>query len=107
MDNSTLLIIATILVVMILYVSYNGSTKEGMSAMSGAPLNYATFDPRINYGKCNAGVRETDECSVGNCPLGTTVSNDRYCGIQCAQELDKADRQKCHVQCMQMMESCN
>lgn len=107
MVNSTLIVIAVILVLMIVYISYNDPSKEGMISLSGAPLNYSTFDPQIPYGKFDAGSFESNDCSVGNCPLGTTVTDDRYCGIQCAQEVDKDDRMKCYAQCMEMMKSCS
>jgi hypothetical protein len=71
---------------------------EGM-----APLNTGTYDQGVKYGECNKGSFEPTDCSVGNCPMGTTVTDDRYCGIQCAQEVTEEDRRKCQAKCMELM----
>lgn len=78
----------------------NSETTEGM-----APLNTGTYRTGVEYGKCNKGSFKRSACSVGNCPLGTTVTDDRFCGIQCAQEVTEQDRKKCHAHCMKMMRS--
>lgn len=71
-----------------------------------APLDTGTYDTGVQYGVCNKGSFEKSSCSVGNCPLETTVTDDRYCAIQCAQEVDDADRKKCHAYCMKMIKGC-
>jgi hypothetical protein len=107
MDNTGYLIFL-VLIAIIVFFWLNGMTSinipyitEGM-----APLNHGSFKTNLNNGQCNVDLTAPSECSVGNCPLGTTVSNERYCGIQCAQEINAEDRQKCEVQCMEMMKDC-
>jgi hypothetical protein len=75
---------------------------EGM-----APLNEGTYDNPYPRGRCNRGSFKRHECEVGTCPLGTTVSDTRYCGIQCAQELNRKDRKRCEKHCMNMMVGCH
>jgi hypothetical protein len=72
-----------------------------------APLDWGVI-PNKNYvyGKCNRGSFAPSDCSVGNCPLDSTISNDEFCRIQCIQDPDQNTRNKCYNQCMTMMEGC-
>lgn len=72
-----------------------------------APLNEGTFINRYPRGGCNRGSFKRSDCEVGTCPLGTTVTDTRYCGIQCAQEPDRKDKRRCEKDCMNMMVNCH
>jgi hypothetical protein len=72
--------------------------QEGM-----APLNYGTYINKYPRGRCDRTRVKNSTCSIGNCPIGTTITNDRYCKIQCAQDPDPAIRDECYDECMDMM----
>lgn len=78
----------------------DGDLEEGM-----APLNYGTYQNNYPRGRCKSGSMKRTSCEVGSCPLGTTVTNERYCGIQCAQDPDPESRADCYAYCMDMMEN--
>lgn len=76
-----------------------GRSKEGM-----APLGTGSYKNTISeYGKCNKALSENNKCSVGNCPMESTITNDRFCNIQCAQDPDPEIRKQCMDYCMDMM----
>jgi hypothetical protein len=81
--------------------SIKAESKEGM-----APLDYGSYDNPYLRGGCAKGSFKRTACSLGNCPLGTTISDKRYCGIMCAQEVEKEDRRKCNDYCMDMVKDC-
>ena len=96
-----------LLVVLVYFIKCACSKKvrEGMESMTEencAPLNEATFENNYPVGKCNTDFKRTD-CMVGNCPLKSTIDNDEYCNIQCAQELDPKLRNECVSHCLEMM----
>ena len=75
---------------------YMSNVVEGM-----APLNFGTFYDNYPRGECRTGrFLERKPCEVGNCPLGTTVSDQQFCRIQCAQDPDAKERQDCYEFCM-------
>jgi hypothetical protein len=79
---------------------------ETMSSVSNrvegmAPLDFGTFHNNYPRGECQTGkFWERKPCEVGNCPLGTTVSDQQFCRIQCAQDPDAEERQECYEFCM-------
>jgi hypothetical protein len=83
------------------HLSSSVDSEEGM-----APLNYGTYHNPYLRGGCDKGSFKKTACSIGNCPMGTTVSDERYCGIMCAQEVEKADRDDCNDYCMDMVKDC-
>ena len=108
MDKIGLLIIIVLVALFVVYYWPKSPENKQQPIVSEetegmAPLNTGTYDQGIKYGECNKGSFEPTDCSVGNCPMGTTVTDDRYCGIQCAQEVTKEDRRKCQAKCMDMM----
>jgi hypothetical protein len=107
MDNTGYLIVLVLIAVFVFFW-LNGSTCMSLPRITEgmAPLNHGSFETNLNNGHCNVDLSAPSECSVGNCPLGTTVSDERYCAIQCAQEVNADDRQKCQAQCMEMMKGC-
>jgi hypothetical protein len=72
-----------------------------------APIDYATFKNKTPYGRCSQGNMKRTDCEVGNCPLGTTVSDQTFCEIQCAQEPDPKLKAQCYNHCMDMMPNCH
>ncbi|VBB18662.1 hypothetical protein YASMINEVIRUS_1193 [Yasminevirus sp. GU-2018] len=78
--------------------SNEAECKEGM-----APLDAGTYENNYPRGRCRKGSMKRTSCEIGNCPLGTTVTNERFCGIQCAQDPDPESRQQCYDYCMNMM----
>ena len=72
-----------------------------------APLNEGTYVNPYPRGGCNRGSFKRSDCEIGTCPLGTTVTDARYCGIQCAQEPDRKDKRRCEKHCMDMMVDCH
>jgi hypothetical protein len=71
------------------------------NVMSGAPLDFGTFPNNYPRGECRTGdFSKRTSCEVGNCHLGTTVSDQQFCRIQCAQDPDAAERQECYDVCM-------
>lgn len=105
-----LFLLALIGFLFILVVIFKGANKyENM-----APLCWGTYDvDTVNSGKCHHGNPDmfmkdaTSNCGVGSCHLGSNVSNAQYCFIDCAQEVMDSDREKCMVQCMDMMKNCS
>lgn len=73
--------------------------EEGM-----APLNWGTFKNNYPRGQCKTGSFKRKSCEIGNCPLGTTVSHRRYCGIIHAQDSDPVKRKKNIARCVKSME---
>lgn len=78
-----------------------------------APLCWGTYDVHsVNSGRCNHAnpkmfMRDRkSRCNVGSCHLGSNVTNAEYCYIDCAQEVLDSDREKCMIQCMDMMHNC-
>lgn len=87
----------------------NANVNEEIESMSNisnvtegmAPLNFGTFYDNYPRGQCRTGkFWERKSCEVGNCPLGTTVSDQQFCHIQCAQDPDPEERQRCYEVCM-------
>jgi hypothetical protein len=102
-DRNILIILALVLVVCYLFTN---TTRAEFYTETMAPLNWGAYKNNYPRGKCNPGNDDKTSCSVGNCPLGSTVSNNEYCGIQCAQNSDPVEREKCHAECMNMMLTC-
>lgn len=66
-----------------------------------APLNFGTFEDNYPRGECRTGEYwKRKPCEVGNCPLSTTVSDQQFCRIQCAQDPDPLERQDCYDNCI-------
>lgn len=99
-----------LLLILVCYLSffrgvYNNTTVESEEGM--APIGANTFVNHYPRGRCIKGSFERSACSVGNCPIGTTVTDQRYCGIMCAQEVDAEDRKNCNKECMEMVKNCH
>lgn len=93
-------IVHIILAVILLWFIYSACTNNVCEGM--APLNTGTYKNNYTVGKCNTDFKRTD-CMVGNCPLGSTISNTEYCSLQCAQDPDATIRQECENTCMKIM----
>lgn len=112
MNNTmyTLVTIGTLLVLVaiILGVAKRAQNKRHeMTAEHMAPLGWGSYkNTTYPVGGCDIGTLERSDCEVGNCPLGSTVSDERFCGIQCAQDPDVKTRAECYNDCMGMMKNC-
>lgn len=72
-----------------------------VSSNNGAPLDFGTFADNYPRGECRTGKFEKrSDCEVGNCNLGTTVTDKQYCVIQCAQDPDPLEREECFNKCI-------
>jgi hypothetical protein len=117
--KTEILITLLLLIVVVLHIyrssksNYTSETDSADSANSAkstetmAPLNFGTYENNYPRGEYNKGSFKHSECSVGNCPLGTTITDERYCGIQCAQDPDPVSRKECYDYCMNMMKDCH
>lgn len=94
----TAMVIVLILISITVYFIIFDKKQENM-----APLDFGTYKPNIPYGKCNMGNFSRSDCMVGNCHLESTITNDEYCNIQCAQDPDQSTREKCRRECMELM----
>lgn len=106
------LVSAVILIVLVLFVYRACQTKKGITTPADdsnkvenmAPLDFGTFKNNYPRGECRTGkFWERSDCEVGNCPLGTTVSDQQYCRIQCAQDPDPLERKECYEHCMRTL----
>jgi len=67
-----------------------------------APLDFGTYENPYPRGACHSGnVYARSDCMVGNCNLESSISDDEYCKMQCAQDPDPMERAKCYERCMQ------
>lgn len=103
--ETPMLITLLLLLLVILYMC--GTSKLNYRSENMAPLDWGTYKNNYPRGECNQGSFEQTACSVGNCPLGTTVTDQRFCGIQCAQDPDPVSRKECYDYCMNMMKGCH
>ena len=104
-------IIILILLVWFVYKACN--TKRGMTSPwakskrkieNMAPLDFGTYENTYPRGECRTGkFLERSDCEIGNCPLGSTVSDQQFCRIQCAQDPDPSERQACYDHCMKTL----
>lgn len=74
---------------------------------SFAPLNYGTFYNNYPRGRCNRGSLKRSSCMVGNCPIGSPITDKESCDIYCAQVSDPDSQKSCMVGCLNMMKDCN
>lgn len=72
-----------------------------------APLDFGTFKNDYPVGRCVKGSLERSPCMIGNCPIGTNITNSQYCDIDCAQISDPVTKTKCTKKCISMMKKCN
>ena len=86
--------------------SRNSQESEFFELEHMAPISSNTFkNTKSTYGSCSQKEPKESACTVGNCPLGSTISDSRYCEIQCALEPDPKIRAGCRKHCMNMMKS--
>ena len=98
-------LILFIVLVYFIKCACSNKVREGMEALEGennTTLNTGTFKNNYPVGKCNTDFKRTD-CMVGNCPLKSTINNDEYCNMQCAQDPDIELRNECTSNCLEMM----
>jgi hypothetical protein len=100
-------VIMAIYIIVIIAFIYNYVTERYTLSENMAPIGYGSFKNDYPYGKCNTGSFERTSCMTGNCPLQSTITNEQYCDIQCAQDPDAKLRKDCTKSCMkQMINGC-
>lgn len=100
-------IVALLIVLILVTIVYKGwgivdpRLDLDQSIEHMAPLDFGTYELNYPRGECRTGrFLERTECEIGNCPLGTTVTDKEYCSIQCAQDPDPVEREECFNRCM-------
>jgi len=76
----------------------NDETIEKM-----APLSFGTYQNNYSKGSCNAGSFARTDCMIGNCPINSTIADETYCKLQCAQDPDQELRADCEKYCSEML----
>lgn len=107
MDSNDILVIL-IVVILFLLIRRGCKRRQGIDPYTNvnkyehmAPLDFGTYKDNYPRGECRTGkFLKRKSCEVGNCNLGTTVSDQQYCRIQCAQDPDPQERQECYDVCM-------
>lgn len=105
-SEDTLIIIILILLIFMVGYSYCADVYRQNNNEHMAPLNYGTYPNKYPRGECNPGFFGYSDCTVGNCPLDTPITNEQACYIQCAQGVGIDDYENCYNSCMNMMEYC-
>jgi len=103
----TIILLLILFVLCIICVDSTVTVSVRKDSEHMAPIDYATFENKTPYGRCSQGNMKRTDCEVGNCPLGTTVSDQTFCEIQCAQEPDPKIKAQCYNHCMGMMPNCH
>lgn len=102
-----LLIIILIIVCLIVFWNKYGSTNAGIKntpkSEGMAPLGWGSFPNNYPRGECETGSFKSGPCEIGNCPLETTVSHERYCGIVHSQDSDPVSRHENIARCIDEM----
>ena len=104
LDVIILLILALSFYICCFNGSYHSSTNGSNEHM--ASIDCGSYKNPYPRGKCNKGLLKRSACSVGNCPLESTISDDEFAYIQCAQDPDPVTRKECYVHALKMMKSC-
>lgn len=107
-------LLLTLIALFVIYLVIISTPTENMESMP-APIqdnlctgmSNGTFINPYPRGRCDVGSFKRQECSVGNCPLGTSVTDNEYCYSQCAQTVDATDNKLCMNDCMNMMVACH
>lgn len=70
-------------------------------------LNNGTYENKYPRGECKIGdLTKRSDCEVGNCNLGSMISDNQFCQIDCAQESDERERQECQNICLESLKYC-
>lgn len=98
--------LVAIVVVLVMYpVSAFGVRREHMVPI--VPLDAGTFPNEYSQGKCEQASTQRCDCTVGNCPVGSFITNNEYCSIHCAQISNKKLQEECNASCMNIVTDCN
>lgn len=103
--NTAIFVIAIITITIIIVTLLQSKTAEFMS-----PLDFGTFKNDYKFGHCGgsgAEILKRSPCMVGNCHIGTNITNKEYCDIHCAQISDRKMKHQCTSGCLNLMKKCN
>jgi hypothetical protein len=107
MSANNILVILSV-VILFLLVRRGCKCRQGIDPYANvnkyehmAPIGFGTYKNNYPRGECRTGeFWKRKDCEIGNCNLGTTVSDKEFCRIQCAQDPDPLERQECYKVCM-------
>lgn len=99
--NTGNVVLVIVFVLLMIMIFFKNLYREHM-----APLGFGSYKNDYTYGKCNAGDFKRTDCMVGNCPIGSNISDEEYCYIQCAQGVGEQDYRECYDHCKGMMGNC-
>jgi hypothetical protein len=85
------------------YPSDESNYQQNDRDYSGDDMNYLGDDMNYQYRENNQDQYNRDSCEVGNCPMGTTISHERYCGIVHSQDSDPQSRRNNINRCIDEM----
>ena len=105
--TEVIVLFAIIIAILIcaIVIKKNGRMEMKMkNAENMAPVGFGTYKNNYKYGGCDVGSFKRTDCMVGNCPIGSPISNDEFCYIQCAQGVGKEDQMECYKHCIDLME---
>ena len=103
LTRSDYVILVSVLVVLVIFIMYHRrQVKETM-----APLDFGSFPNNYPRGRCEKGSLKRSPCMVGNCPIGTSITDPEYCAIDCAQISDPITKRVCNEGCLNLMKQCN
>lgn len=68
------------------------------------PTENGSFKNTYPRGKCINKSLERRPCMVGNCPIGSNITSDAFCYIQCAQDPDNYE--DCAKFCKKHFDTC-
>ncbi len=94
--------VVVLMIVIIIVAMFMGRKNESM-----ASLDFGTFKNNYPFGRCNTGSVKRSPCMIGNCPIGTNITDKEYCDINCAQISDPEMKQSCTNTCLNLMRKCN
>lgn len=104
MDKIGLALLLALLAVC--WLCFSRSARDDILTENMAPLNWGTYPNNYPRGRCDKKLTKRTPCEIGTCPLGTTVSDDTFCKIQCAQDPDPQTRKECYDYCVGMVKHC-
>ncbi len=102
MKCNTIFLIILVLIIFYVLFSTPPCMKESM-----APVSFGTYN--VNRGDTcyeNGNLHQNNKCGVGECPLHSSIEDEDFCYINCAQEPIDDDRRECYQDCLNMMSSC-
>ncbi len=112
-DQTSIIIISLFAIVILLIIFYPSCNckvapiiEESSKVEGMASLNYGTFENTYPVGRCENKSLDRSDCEIGNCNLNSPITHDELCYIDCSQISDKPDRERCMVECKNLLKYC-